>query len=101
MLRARDFSYRLDLDGNQLAVSHASMSREIHYLVFSMHKMSEAMVPFIIHRTFFFVWIRCLRHSVESTPIHPRSLKTRGLGRAAVARPQSGHSTASDKHHLR
>jgi putative ABC transport system substrate-binding protein len=44
----------------------------------------------------------CHRRETEHVQvIHPRSLKTRGLGRAAVSRPQSRHSTASDKHHLR
>src|SRR5215469_9130654 len=37
----------------------------------------------------------------QARPIHPGSLKTRGLSHTAVSRPRSGQPTASDKHRLR
>src|SRR6478672_8006272 len=55
------------------------------------------------HQIEWFAQLLCChpRETEHVQVIHPRSLKTRGLGRAAVSRPQSEHSTASDKHHLR
>ena len=55
------------------------------------------------HAIVWFAQLLCCRprETEHVQVIHPRSLKTRGLGRAAVSQPQSGQSTASYKHHLR
>src|SRR5258707_8240462 len=71
------------------------------------HQRSSAkrrrIIPHHWHQFEWFAQLLCChpRETEHVHVIHLRSLKTRGLGRAAVSRPQSGHSTASDKHHLR